>query len=124
MAGAGDAPAIGETPYRRMMRRVAAIILALGLAAAAGVYLTAADEEVNGDRLLVTNAANSRRYQLELRRIGGQAAVAAAQFDEWFDSLWHGRRLAGTLAVISIAGALLCLLAAHLPPPKPLKPLK
>lgn len=91
----------------------------LGLAAAALVYVAAADDDENGDRLLVANAENSRRYQLELRRIGGQAAVAAAQFDEWFDSLWHGRRLAGTLVVISVAGSLLCLLAARLPPPKP-----
>jgi hypothetical protein len=42
--------------------------------------------------------------------------VAAAEFNEWFDTLWHGRRLAGTLAVISVAASLLCLLAAKLPP--------
>lgn len=114
MAGADSAAA---NRYQRAMRFLAAAILACGLSAAAVVFVTTPSEDENADRLLVRNAENSRKYQLELRRIGGKAAVAAAQFDEWFDSLWHGRRLAGTLAVISVAGALLCLLAARLPPP-------
>lgn len=103
------------------MRALAAGILALGLAVSAAIWVLAPDQDEAADRLMVQSLENSRRYQLELQRIGGKAAVAAAQFDEWFDSLWHGRRLAATLAVISIAGSLVCLLAARLPPLKPFK---
>lgn len=118
MTGADSA---SSTPYRGVMRFIAGAILALGLSAAAVVFVTSPADEESSGRVQLTTAENSRKYQLELRRIGGKAAVAAAQFDEWFDSLWHGRRLAGTLAIISIAGALICLAAGRLPPPKPLK---
>ena len=104
-------------PYETWMRRIAAGILVAGLAASAVVFVTApAEVEEARSGLHVIDAGNSKQYQRDLQRIGGKAAVAAAEFNEWFDTLWHGRRLAGTLAVISVAASLLCLLAARLPP--------
>jgi hypothetical protein len=104
-------------PYETWMRKIAAGVLVAGLAASAVVFVTAAaDAGEDPARLHVIDASNSKHYQRELQRIGGKAAVAAAEFNEWFDTLWHGRRLAGTLAVVSVAASLLCLLAAKLPP--------
>ncbi|MCX7148466.1 MAG: hypothetical protein NTY05_03490, partial [Rhodocyclales bacterium] len=108
---------MARTPYETWMRKIAAAILIAGLAVSAVMFAIApaeVDEEQAGPHVI--NAANSKQYQRDLQRIGGKAAVVAAEFNEWFDTLWHGRRLAGTLAVISVAASLLCLLAAKLPP--------
>jgi hypothetical protein len=64
----------------------------------------------------VTSIHNSKKHLLELERIGGEAAVVAAEMTEWFNGLWHGRRLAATLAVLSVGASLLCFLAGKLPP--------
>lgn len=64
--------------------------------------------------------ADTKRYEYDLERMGGKSNVAAAEFRDWFGSLWHGRRLANTLTVLSIGGCLACFLAAHIltfPPP-------
>jgi hypothetical protein len=52
------------------------------------------------------------RHNIEL--MGGKFAVYADQFNEWFASLWHGRELAYTVAVLSVAVALVCFLAGRL----------
>ncbi len=106
-----------RTPYETVMRKIAAAVLAVGLSAAALVFALAppeATDDASGPYVAAVD--NSKKYRLELERIGGKAAVLAVEFDEWFDGLWHGRRLAGTLAVLSVAAALLCFLAAKLPP--------
>jgi len=38
----------------------------------------------------------------QLERLGGRASVRTAEFDQWLSSLWHGRRLAATLAVLGL----------------------
>ena len=47
--------------------------------------------------------------------------MLAAEFREWFDSLWHGKRLAFTVAVLTlIAAASFMFFATPLPPnPEP-----
>lgn len=106
-----------KTRYQTRMRQMAAGILIVGLSISAVVFAIApAEVEDEQGGVHVISAANSKKYQLELQRIGGKAAVVAAEFNDWFDGLWHGRQLAGTLAVLSLAGALLCLLAAKIPP--------
>ena len=117
MSDQRDPGAPARTPGETWLRKLAAGILVAGLAASAVVFALA-PAEVEDERagLHVIDASNSKRYQLELQRIGGKAAVAAAEFSERFDTLWHGRRLAATLAVISVTASLLCLLAAKLPP--------
>ncbi len=46
-----------------------------------------------------------------LKRIGGTQAVLTVELHDWLKSLWHGRRLAITLAVVSL---LICGLCFHL----------
>ncbi|WP_333824305.1 hypothetical protein [Pinisolibacter sp.] len=83
--------------------RLAGIAVAIvGLAWAAWIRLTVAETPVRAipfDRLKV------EERQLEV--IGGKFAVEAARLTRWFDGLWVGRDLATTLAVLSVAGALI-----------------
>jgi len=47
-----------------------------------------------------------QREMQQLERLGGMASVRTAELDEWLSSLWHGRRLAMTLAALGfVAGA-------------------
>jgi len=106
-----------KTTHEMLMRKIAVGILVIGLIISAVVFALAPPEpEADYAGVYVTSLSNSKKYQLELERIGGKAAVVAAEFNDWFDSLWHGRRLAGTLAILSVGASLLCLLAAKLPP--------
>ena len=55
-------------------------------------------------------SGNAKRYENEMKSVGGQANLMAAEFQDWFGSLWHGRRLALTLAVLALGGFLTCFL--------------
>jgi hypothetical protein len=105
------------TPYQNLMRKIAVGVLVVGLSASAVVFVMAPGE-IEDDYLgvYVTSIHNSKKHLLELERIGGKAAVVAAELSDWYKSLWHGRRLAGTLAILSIGASLLCFLAAKIPP--------
>jgi hypothetical protein len=104
------------SPYERTMRRIAAFVLAAGLVSAVAIFVAAPVEPSEEGGAYVASVDNSKKYQLELERIGGRAAVVATQFNDWFAGLWHGRSLAGTIAVLSVAVAALIRLAGKLPP--------
>ena len=107
------------TPYESFMRKIAVGILVVGVSVSVVVFaMVPADAEDDHPGVYVTSIHNSKRHLLELERIGGKAAVVAAEMNEWFDSLWHGKRLAGTLAVLSVGISLLCFLAGKMPPLK------
>ena len=44
----------------------------------------------------------------------GMAMVYAVRFNEWLSSLWHGKRLAVTVAVLAMVIALACFWVANL----------
>jgi hypothetical protein len=99
-----------------------ALILSLGCAAALLVFLTAspdADPDIVGYRLVdgrvipVTIEHSARTVQT-LEAVGGRINVDAAVLDAWIGSLWHGRRLAYTLAATTLFLAGLCACAARL----------
>jgi hypothetical protein len=104
------------TRYERTMRAIAVAVLAIGLVVAAAILIMAPPDAPAADGPYVANVDNSKKVQLELQRIGGKAAVVAAEFTEWFDGMWHGRRLAATVAVLAVGVSMLCFLAAKLPP--------
>lgn len=87
------------------VRLVGWIVGAAGWIAAAVVFVSAGPED-GGDGL---GELARRRKMQQLERLGGRASVQATRLDEWLSSLWHGRRLAGTLAVLSLAAAAGCL---------------
>ena len=101
------------------LRLAGALILLVGLAAAAVVNRTAAPDP---DSAYVKMLNNTKRTEYEMEVIGGKANLFAAELREWFSSLWHGRRLAHTLAFLSAGGSLACFFVAHRlnfsPPPE------
>lgn len=109
--------ATARTAFQTFMQRLAVGVLIVGLSASAIVFVTVpAEVEADAARVYVASPSNSRNLRREVERAGGWAAVAAIDFNEWFDGLWQGRRLAGTLAVLAVGASLLCFLTARLPP--------
>jgi len=80
------------------LRFAAALILIAGLAAAIWIYLSAAPAE----DALVYDPMQSKKYLHDLELYGGKANVLAAQIMDWFESLWHGTRLAYTVACTAV----------------------
>lgn len=78
-------------------RRGAAIILAVGWSLAGALYLTAPAPAPEDPE--IQEMEHSKKYQRELERIGGKAAVLTAQLDDWLAGLWEGRARAATTAV-------------------------
>jgi len=88
----------------RRLRFVAASTLVVGLISAIWIYLNAASS--TGDTLRY-NPEESKQYLRAMELYGGKANVMAAELRQWFDSLWHGTRLAYTVAcaTVLLAGA-------------------
>jgi hypothetical protein len=84
----------------------AAAVLIVGFLTAALVYFLATDD---ADVDAAAEIANARMYQHNLEVIGGKFAVYLDEFNRWFASLWHGRALAYTIAVLAIAIAVVCI---------------
>ncbi|WP_231908172.1 MULTISPECIES: hypothetical protein [Cupriavidus] len=95
--------AAGGLPLPVLLNRAAVAVLAIGLLASVAIFMTAGPDQAG----LLDDDAARRQYEFELEKIGGKAAVLAADFANWFGSLWHGRTLAFTVAILSvlIAGA-------------------
>lgn len=119
-----------EAALQRRLHAIGACILLAGLFSAAVISWRAAPDGARGaigyeivdGKPFPIMPEDSRRYQYDMERIGGKANVLAAELDDWFGSLWRGRRLGDTLACLSIAGSLACFVLAHLlagaPPPE------
>lgn len=90
-------------PTRRTCTIAAALSLLAGLGSALAIYLAATDEPDAG---MVDEYLRSKRYHHERLVYGGQLTVLADDLGRWFASLWHGKRLAGTVAGIGVAGSL------------------
>ena len=85
-------------------------ILVLGLISAAAVYAIAGDDSDNAIGYEVVNgvvhpiaSGDSKRYRHDLERYGGKMAILTDEFGNWFSGLWHGKRLAYTIAALSVA---------------------
>ncbi len=101
------------TPEERV-GRISRAILALGFAAAVVIYLTAQPPSENP---LGYDPLNTKKYLHDLELYGGKANIIAAQFRDWFDSLWHGKPLAFTIVVLAaIAAGAFKFFATPLPP--------
>jgi hypothetical protein len=98
------------SPLQIRLYLASVVILVAGLIGAAVIYATTPAED---SAELIYGITNDQRYIAELQRIGGTAEVVMAEFHQWFDSLWHGKPLAYTVAVLCTALAAVCFLAAH-----------
>ncbi len=101
------------TPQERLRFGTIAI-LAVGFAAAIVIYVTAPPPAANP---LGYEPEDTKKYVRDMEMYGGKSNLLAGEFREWFDSLWHGKRLAFTVAVLSvIAAGAYAFFAVPLPP--------
>jgi hypothetical protein len=82
-------------------RFVTAAILIVGLAAAFVIYLTAQTAAANP----LGDPEDSKKYLRDMEVYGGTANLLATQIRVWFDGLWHGERLAYTIATFTLLSA-------------------
>lgn len=106
--------------HRKVIHLASIVVLALGLCAAAVIYLTAGDDSARAVGYVVINGVSypvepedSKAYQRELERFGGKANVLAAELTRWFAGLWQGRTLAFTIAFLGIVISLALYLYAR-----------
>ena len=107
-----------------LLRTIAAAILAIGLCSASAIYFLADDNPDEGDGYVIIDgkiypgsAYQSKGYVRELERYGGKMNVLMDEFNRWFGSLWHGKKLGVTVGWLSAGTALgLFLLARFLYP--------
>jgi hypothetical protein len=105
MSGSNEMNRVAKhSPFQKRLYRAGVAVLVAGLIAAAIIYASAAPP----DSAVSLYAIADPRYQIELQRIGGNAAVLMAQLHQWFDSLWHGTALAYTVALLGVAIAGAC----------------
>jgi hypothetical protein len=90
----------GRVLTQRKINRVSAGLLLLGLGGAVLIYVLAPPELP--DDPWRTDPLNQRRYVRQMQVMGGKANLLSADFIEWFGGLWHGRNLAGTVAVLTL----------------------
>jgi hypothetical protein len=110
MSGGNEVnPAAQRSPRQKRFYLAGMVALVAGVIAAAIIYATAPAP----DSAVSMYSMADPRYQIELQRIGGNAAVLMPQFHQWFDGLWHGTALAYTVAVLGIAIAGMCFFIGH-----------
>src|ERR1043165_4013306 len=85
---------------RRKMNRITGGMLLFGIGAALIIYLTAAPTVVDP---LLGNPMDSKTYVRQIKVIGGAGHAGAGGDEDWFAGLWHGRELAGTVTVLTVA---------------------
>src|ERR1700744_326900 len=104
MSGSNEVnPAAQRSPWQKRLYLAGVAALVTGGILAVIIYATTPPP----DSAVSMYSIADPRYQIELQRIGGNAAVLMAQLHQWFDGLWHGTALAYTVAVLGalIAGA-------------------
>jgi hypothetical protein len=98
-----------HSPLQKRLYLAAWIALAGGLIAGIAIYLGAPAPDSAVSQYSIADP----RYQIELQRIGGNAAVLMAQLHQWFDGLWHGKTLGLTVAALGAISAALCFFIGH-----------
>ncbi|MEI6593306.1 MAG: hypothetical protein WCL47_08690 [Holophagaceae bacterium] len=121
-----DAARLAEAPWRRHLgqdpvtrrtrvTRVTALILGVGLGLAASLWVLTPPPAPNP---LGFEPEDSKKYLRQMEMIGGKANVVASQLQAWFDSLWHGRGLPRTVAVLTVVLAGTFWFSTHPGPPE------
>ena len=85
---------------QRKINRISTGLLLLGLGSAVLIYAMAPAELP--DDPWRSDPLGQRRYVRQMQVMGGKANLLSADFIEWFGGLWHGRNLAGTVAVLTL----------------------
>ncbi len=83
---------------RPLAKRITLLVLVIGWASAVAIYFLA---EAPRQNPLGYDPLTDKKYVRELQVYGGKANVMSAELMQWFEGLWHGKSLAGTVAVIT-----------------------
>lgn len=103
----------GDEWYNKLQTRLylcSAVIMLVGLGAAAVVYLVAGDVP---ESVPDFDIEGSRKSLRDLELYGGKANVLVAEFMAWFGGLWHGQYLAYTMASITVVISCVLFYIAH-----------
>ena len=94
---------------------IAAAVLLVGLLSAGLIYRAAAEREsaalsyqVAGGGVYAVDPGDSKAYRRDVELYGGTSGRLIADFNRWLSSLWHGKRLAYVLAILSAGIAYIC----------------
>ncbi len=91
-----------------LLRRLGGALLLVGLLASVLVFLVVPGEDAGVSGNSMVSPESVKRYNYDLERLGGKSLVWVAEFNDWLGSLWHGRKLAGTLIVLFGGAAWIC----------------
>lgn len=94
-------------------RWMGGILLGAGLILSIAIFMRTDPTDGDPDPYEL-NAQNSKRYEDQLERIGGKGAILGVEVQSWWDSLWHGRKLAYTVLTLSVVSSGLCFIFAQL----------
>jgi hypothetical protein len=108
----GDAPHMKRDLSNKQFRLnfISALILLIGLGSALVIYIAAPAEpdgslgyEIVGGRMYP--AVPDKMYDRNRELYGGKWSVVGDDFTRWFNGLWEGRSLAGTIAFLAVLSA-------------------
>lgn len=86
-------------------------ILFAGLISAFLIYFFASDQTPD---IALLSLDNQRLHDYNLERMSGKAAVYLSRFSDWLDSMLHGKRLAYSVAAVSVFVSIVCFWFAEL----------
>lgn len=105
--------------HARHFNLLGVIILIGGLLAATVIYLRvpAVADGVgytlsDGESYAIAGS-EAKRYRHDLQLFGGSMSLLMDDFKRWFVAQWHGKRLANSIAWLSILLAIGCFQIAH-----------
>ncbi len=98
------------------LKAAVALLLTIGLGSATGIYVRSANLASDSTAY---DPENSKQYLREMEVYGGKANLIAGDFRQWFATLWHGRSLAVTIAVLTVLVSLALLFFGTPLPPGP-----
>jgi hypothetical protein len=84
---------------RRQINQITVLLLVIGFSGAIAIYRAAMVAPVDPPVDELTSTKKSLR---EMQLIGGNAEVVVHEIKVWFLGLWHGTKLAGTVAVLTV----------------------
>jgi hypothetical protein len=106
---------LNSVRQKALRRLVAIAILVTGFGSALVIYVTATPVPANP---LGYDPEDTKQYLREMEVYGGKANVLGSEFRQWFESLWHGRRLAVTVVCLTLTLLLFFWVASTPLPPE------
>ena len=106
---------LNSLPRQARRRIIAIAILLVGCGSALVIYATAIPVPANP---LGYEPEDTKQYLREMEVYGGKANVIASAFLQWIESPWQGRRLAFTVAGLTLVLLLIFWVASTPLPPR------